>query len=115
MEHQVDKTEERLCLDLGLKRLRYGWAKAELFLGLSAAGLGVWLLGIDAPAYVPLVGGVLFVLGLYLAMAGHRSHIYMSNTKLAAYVISSWGDGDSAPRVSVIGNSRGGDPQDSGS
>jgi hypothetical protein len=29
---------------------------------------------------------VLFILGGYLALAGHRSHIYQSNNELAAYL-----------------------------
>jgi hypothetical protein len=33
-------------------------------------------------------GLLLFVLGGYLAMAGHRSHLYQSNNKLAAYLVA---------------------------
>jgi hypothetical protein len=35
-----------------------------------------------------LAGGalVLFVLGWYLALAGHRSHLYQSNNELTAYL-----------------------------
>ena len=36
---------------------------------------------------VVLGGALLSTLGGYLALAGHRSHLYQSNVKLAAYVI----------------------------
>jgi hypothetical protein len=78
---------DRLHADLGLKRLDPVWAKIEIALGLFAVGA----------ALVPLTGGgdkltvagglVLFLLGGYLAMAGHRSHLYQSNNLLAAYLV----------------------------
>jgi hypothetical protein len=40
----------------------------EIHIGLGACGLA------------------LFVLGSYLALAGHRSHLYQSQNKLAAYL-----------------------------
>ncbi len=77
---------------LGHKQLSRGWAKAEIVLGLAAAGVGN-LLGSYA---VVATGGVdwgsagasvaLFVLGGYLALAGHRSHLYQSNNELTAYL-----------------------------
>ncbi len=33
-----------------------------------------------------IVSTALMVFGTYLAMAGHRSHLYQSNNKLAAYL-----------------------------
>lgn len=67
----------------GYRSLSRGWAKAELFLGLSAAGggqvLATWAV-VTAPLDVLtlLAGLALFVLGSYLALAGHRSHLYQS-------------------------------------
>src|SRR5262245_17691791 len=79
---------------LGHKPLSRAWAKAEIFLGLIAAGagllLGNWALarGSLADALPQSAGGlVLFVLGGYLAMAGHRSHLYQSNDELTAYLV----------------------------
>jgi hypothetical protein len=67
------------------------WAKAEIFLGLTAAGcglfLGVWLLSRPTGEIDwPLTAGALalFVLGGYLTLAGHRSHLYRSNLLLEA-------------------------------
>src|SRR5436309_15763581 len=71
---------------LGYRRLSRAWAKAEILLGLSAAGIGL-LLGNSAvsgptPAWeLAAPGLVLFVLGGYLALAGHRSHLYQSSTE----------------------------------
>ena len=64
---------------LGHKTLTRTFAKLEIFLGLSAVSVGFWL-------GAGLVSSVLFVLGAYLAMAVHRSHIYQSNNELAAYL-----------------------------
>ena len=73
---------------LGLKRLSSTWAKAEILLGLSAATLGATLL--PSEAGIAWGGGALVVLGTYLAMAGHRSHIYQAmnrqNSHLARLV-----------------------------
>jgi hypothetical protein len=89
----VTDKESRLVVllaALGHKPLSRAWAKAELLLGLSAAGVGL-LLGtwaVSRPAEVDwpfaALGVALFVLGSYLAMAGHRSHLYQSNNELAA-------------------------------
>lgn len=69
----------------GLKRLSPVWAKAEIVLGLAAAAAGIKLLtgtGLEAWG-----GGALFVLGLYLAMAGHRSHLYQSLNLQTAIIL----------------------------
>jgi hypothetical protein len=76
---------------LGHRRLSRAWAKIEILLGLSAAGSGIflggWSLGRPEIPWPFVAGGLaLFVLGGYLAMAGHRSHIYQSNNELAAYL-----------------------------
>jgi len=69
----------------GLKTLRPLWAKAEIILGLAAACFGAVLLRdrltLDA------VAATLIVLGLYLAAAGHRSHLYQSQNRQTAYLL----------------------------
>ena len=77
---------------LGYKRLSPTWAKLEILLGLGAAGAGLllstWSLSRpDTDAWGLALGGLaLFVLGGYLALAGHRSHLYQSNNELATYL-----------------------------
>ncbi len=79
-----------LLAALGHKPLSRTWAKAELLLGLTAAGvglhLGTWAVSRPTEVEWPFaaLGLALFVLGSYLAMAGHRSHLYQSNNELAA-------------------------------
>ena len=92
MAKHTDPAVARLHADLRLKRLNPVWAKLEILLGLAAAGAGLFLgdsavQQIGEPAWPQLFTGLaLFVLGGYLAMAGHRSHIYQSNNVLAAYL-----------------------------
>jgi hypothetical protein len=83
----------RLHADLNHQWLNPWWAKIEILLGLSAAGSG--LLGgmvlshrpeSEVPEWAWLGPLSLFVLGGYLALAGHRSHLYLSNNRLAAYL-----------------------------
>lgn len=91
MKRQEDLAS--LYAALGHKPLTRHWAKLEIWLGLTAAGsglfLGIWTLSrtfgeID---WTLAAGGLgLFVLGSYLAMAGHRSHLYQSNNELTAYL-----------------------------
>lgn len=58
------------------------WAKLEILLGLLAVGLGlVW--GREAGALLH-VAPVLVMLGGYLALAGHRSHLYDAMTRQTA-------------------------------
>ena len=70
---------------LGWRRLSLVWAKLEIVLGLSVAVVGAraWL-GNTSLAWA---GGILTVLGLYLAMAGHRSHLYQSMNRQTAYLL----------------------------
>jgi hypothetical protein len=78
---------------IGYKPLNRRWAKLEILFGLGAAGAGLLLLELfvrtanDQPL-VAAAGIVLFVLGGYLALAGHRSHLYQSNNELIAYLLS---------------------------
>ena len=71
---------------LPYKQLSRTWAKVEIFLGLAATGVGLGLgfyslLSNPKPPMDwngPAAGLLLFVFGAYLAMAGHRSHLYQS-------------------------------------
>jgi hypothetical protein len=91
----IADAEKRLHEELGLKRLSPAWAKAEIFLGIAAVSAG-HLRGIHA--IVHLAGGafwglivaslMLQTLGAYLGLAGHRSHVYQSQNRLAAWVAS---------------------------
>jgi hypothetical protein len=78
---------------IGYKPLNRLWAKLEIVLGLGAAAFGVLLLDLFAHAandqpLVAAAGVALLVLGGYLAMAGHRSHLYQSNNELTSYLLS---------------------------
>jgi hypothetical protein len=83
-----DNPLARLHADLGLRRLNPVWAKLEILLGLLAAGAGVALVARSPAGDLagPAAGVGLFALGGYLALAGHRSHLYQSNNRLAAYL-----------------------------
>jgi hypothetical protein len=87
-----DRALSQLREALGHKRLTRSWAKLEILLGLLAAGLGLflgeWAFGRAGDEPWPLAGAglLLFVLGGYLALAGHRSHLYQSGNELAAYL-----------------------------
>jgi hypothetical protein len=69
---------------LGYKPLNRTWAKLEILLGLTAAGAGLILN--HSPAVGDLGGLALFILGGYLALAGHRSHLYQSANERTAYL-----------------------------
>ncbi len=84
---------DRLHQDLGLKRLNPLWAKLEILLGLFAVAAG--MMGgmrlavrpeIEVPIWALLGPVLLIVLGGYLALAGHRSHLYQSNNRLVAHL-----------------------------
>lgn len=77
---------------LSFKPLSWRWAKLEIAIGLFAAGAGLfggqWVFSWAREVNWPAAAGslALFVLGGYLALAGHRSHLYQSNNALAAYL-----------------------------
>jgi hypothetical protein len=78
---------------LGYKSLNRTCAKVEILLGLSAAGggllLGNWALlrvSMEVEWGLAIGGLALFVLGGYLALAGHRSHLYQSGNERTAYL-----------------------------
>lgn len=84
---------DRLHLHLKWKRLNPIWAKLEIVFGLLAASSGL-LCGIYGivraghdPSWGLLIASIaLQTLGTYLALAGHRSHLYQSQNKLAAWL-----------------------------
>ena len=67
---------------LGRKRPSLAWAKIELFLGLAAVSVGLEMDGGDVVLRV--VSGTLVTLGAYLALAGHRTHLYDAMTRQTA-------------------------------
>lgn len=77
--------QDGLLAVMGLSRLSRAWAKAEVAIGLACVAAGLRLLG-GATGEV-WAGGALFVLGGYLAAAGHRSHLYQSLNRHTAYVL----------------------------
>jgi hypothetical protein len=92
MSERLQATSE-LHSALGYKRLNRLWAKVEILFGLSAAGIGLfledWALarnGSELEWALLAAGLCLFVLGSYLAMAGHRSHLYQSGNERTAYL-----------------------------
>ena len=86
----------RLHRDLGLKPLYRWWARVEILLGLVAVAYGLFggmrlaafeaRTGIDVDLAAWVGMATLVVLGGYLTLAGHRSHLYQSNNRLAAYL-----------------------------
>lgn len=81
-----EKSLAQLHAALGMKRLSRGWAKIEILLGLTAVAIGMTLLHLSDFMFIA-AGVLLFVFGGYLALAGHRSHLYQSNNELAAYIV----------------------------
>lgn len=58
------------------------WSKLEILLGLAAVGVG--LMWVDEPGALAWTAPALVTLGGYLALAGHRSHIYDAMTRQTA-------------------------------
>lgn len=84
---------DRLHRDLKLKRPNPLWAKTEVLLGLFAAAIGLVsgmklavLPGVVALLWTWVWPVVLIARGGYLALAGHRSHLYQSNNRLVAHL-----------------------------
>ena len=101
---------DRLYRDLGFQPLSHWWGRVEMFAGLVCMGVatfGMILLSNEvlrqtlaaAPStttypvqdfdfpYLPVIGTVLlFALGGYLTLVGHRRHLYESNDRLTAYL-----------------------------
>jgi hypothetical protein len=85
--------EQRLHEELGWKPLHAGWAKLEILFGLVAVSAGhlcgiYGIVHVAAPSlwYLIVASLLLQSLGGYLALAGHRSHVYQSQNKLAGWL-----------------------------
>lgn len=91
----LQSARAQLHTDLGYKPLDKLWAKLEILVGLSANGIGVMVLlywvvverGLFTTLTLPTGGLALFVLGGYLTLAGHRSHLYQSSNDRTAYLL----------------------------
>jgi hypothetical protein len=87
----IRPNQEDLYARLKYKPLSRVWAKLEVLLGLTALGIGVllgqWALNFTRAEIVWEIAAcalALIVFGGYLALAGHRSHLYQSNNELTA-------------------------------
>jgi len=95
---------DRLNRDLGFQPLSHWLGRAEMFLGLICMSVGVFGMLCVAPEVVRQITGgkqavqfdppywavigsfLAFVLGGYLALSGHRRHLYESADRLTAYL-----------------------------
>jgi hypothetical protein len=84
MSNDVEQSLAKLHQELGMKRLSLWWAKTEILIGLAATAVA--LVAPDELFTHWSVRVALFVLGLYFAMAGHRSHLYQSTNRLIAHL-----------------------------
>lgn len=84
----LDKEFQQIHSDLGWIRLSKAWAKGEIVLGLFGVAIAIVLLtDWRADPLGAAAGILLFVFGGYLALCGHRSHLYQSNLHLTAYLL----------------------------
>ena len=84
---------EALRRATGFSPLNKAWAKLEILFGLTAVALGLVVAlrlakvpEADLPWWVWAGPVLLIALGGYLALAGHRSHLYQSNARLTAHL-----------------------------
>jgi len=92
MNKELREELGKLYATTGFKPLNPLWAKLEILLGLFAVGVAMISTAVLArqpdgavPEFAWLGPLLLFVFGWYLALAGHRSHLYQSANKLVAY------------------------------
>jgi hypothetical protein len=78
------KIEEQM----NLKPVNLVWAKLEILLGLTVAVAGVVFLRDHTN---DVMAGTLVVMGLFLAAAGHRSHIYSSLNRQTQFIVDRYG------------------------
>ncbi len=95
---EIEQEESRMLARLGWSSSPTWklWAKLEIFLGLlafAAGFIGAIKLAVaeartnEDAVWIAWAGdAALIVLGGYLALAGHRSHLYQSNNRIAAYL-----------------------------
>lgn len=92
MAIRIDEAWQEIRQDLGYTQLNKIWARIEVFFGLFAMALGIaWIVNENQwIAFSPFngTGIALFILGGYLALAGHRSHIYQSMNQQTAYLLT---------------------------
>jgi len=89
----LDDDLAKLYADLNHQWLNPWWAKVEIVLGLTGVATGVVASAVlarrpesEVPEWAWLGPLSMIVLGGYLALAGHRSDLYLSNNRLAAYL-----------------------------
>jgi hypothetical protein len=87
-------SRDEMLARLGYKPLNRTLAKLEIVLGLLAAGIGLflgqWVCSRPVAEFDWLNASfalLLFVLGGYLTLAGHRSHLYQSANETTAYLL----------------------------
>jgi hypothetical protein len=92
MNRELKAELEQLYSATGFKRLNPIWAKLEILFGLFAMAASIVVVvkfsrepEASVPEFAWLGPIALFTLGGYLALAGHRSHLYQSANILAAY------------------------------
>ena len=97
--------ELRLWEDLGLRPPNLTWAKLEILLGLVSVSTGhllsIYTIVHAGPSWfwLFLAASILLQsLGGYLALAGHRSHLYHAQNKLTAWLATRTAAPDRAPR-----------------
>jgi hypothetical protein len=80
------KRLQAVLTELGYRPLSRLWAKCEILLGLGAVFAALVLAG-PAPgressdSLTLVLAAALFILGGYLTLAGHRSHLYQSSNE----------------------------------
>jgi hypothetical protein len=92
--NEHERMQNEIARRLSRSRFIRAWGKCEIFLGLTAAGAGL-LLGCHLLARPVgevewgLVGAslALIVLGGYLALAGHRGHLYQAGIEQTAFLL----------------------------
>src|SRR4029453_554626 len=100
-EQSQPPDEPRLYKDLGFQRHHPAWAKVEIFFGLAAVSAGhlcgvYAIVHLEAALFWAMIAASLLLqsLGGYLALAGHRSHVYQSNNKLTAWLAAQFAQRD---------------------
>src|SRR4051812_21418970 len=95
---EIEREERDMLARLGWSASPFWkvWAKLEIFLGLLAFAAGIigalkqavaQALTLQDAVWLAWASyAALLVLGGYLALAGHRSHLYQSNNRIAAYL-----------------------------
>jgi hypothetical protein len=87
----LSTARKQVQADLGYKPLSRLWAKAEIVLGLLAVAVSLsWMVQEEIwqkSGSLARMAVLLFVLGGYLTLAGHRSHLYQTINEHTAYLL----------------------------